>query len=84
MCVSQNVWMYLFYAAIGGIISFLLLKFWNLPQNEATRNLKIPVEHDERWGQEMMPTLYSVEWKRLEETKRKKEKLINCRILVCD
>ena len=50
MCVSQNVWMYVLSAAIGGIISFLLLKFWNLPQNEATRNLKIPVEHDERWG----------------------------------
>ena len=71
MCVSQNVWMYLFYAAIGGIISFLLLKFWNLPQNEATRNLKIPVEHDER-GQEMMPTLYSGEWKCFEEMKGKK------------
>ena len=54
------------------------------PQNEATRNLKIPVEHDERWGLEMMPTLYSGEWKRLEETKRKKGKLINCRILECD
>ena len=50
MCVSQNVWMYVLSAAIGGIISFLLLKFWNSPQNEATRNLKIPVEHDERWG----------------------------------
>ena len=71
MCVSQNVWMYVLSAAIGGIISFLLLKFWNFPQNEATRNLKIPVEHDER-GQEMMPTLYSGEWKCFEEMKGKK------------
>ena len=72
MCVYQNVWMYVLSAAIGGIISFLLLQFWNLPQNEATRNLKIPVEHDERRGQEMMPTLYSGEWKCFEEMKWKK------------
>ena len=80
MCVYQNVWMYVLSAAIGGIISFLLLKFWNWLQNEATRNLKIPVEHDERWGQEMMPTLYSGEWKALgrdETEERKIDKLPN-------
>ena len=48
MCVSQDIWMYVLSAAIGGIISFLVLKFCNSPQNEATRRLKVPVEHDER------------------------------------
>ena len=48
MCVSQDIWMYILSAAIGGIISFLVLKFWNSPQTEATRSPKIPVEHDER------------------------------------
>ena len=48
MCVSKDIWMCLLSAAIGGIISFLVLKFWNSPQTEATRRPKIPVEHDER------------------------------------
>ena len=48
MCVSKDIWMCLLSAAIGGIISFLLLKFWNSPQTEATMRPKIPVEHDER------------------------------------
>ena len=48
MCVSQNIWMYFLSTAIGGLISFLVLKFWNSPKNEATRRPKIPVEHDER------------------------------------
>ena len=48
MCVSQDIWMYVLSAAIGGIISFLVLKFCNSPQNEATRRPKVPVEHDER------------------------------------
>lgn len=50
MCVSQYILMHLLSAAIGGIISFLVLKFWNSPQTEATRRPKIPVEHDERQG----------------------------------
>ena len=48
MCVSKDIWMCLLSAAIGGIISFLLLKFWNSPRTEATIRPKIPVEHDER------------------------------------
>ena len=48
MCVSKDIWMCLLSAAIGGIISFLLLKFWNSPRTEATMRPKIPVEHDER------------------------------------
>ena len=48
MRVSKDIWMCLLSAAIGGIISFLLLKFWNSPQTEATMRPKIPVEHDER------------------------------------
>ena len=48
MCVSNDIWRCLLSAAIGGIISFLLLKFWNSPQTEATMRPKIPVEHDER------------------------------------
>ena len=48
MCVSKDIWMCLLSAAIGGIISFLVLKFWNSRQTEATRRPKIPVEHDER------------------------------------
>ena len=50
MCVSKDIWMCLLSAAIGGIISFLVLKFWNSPQTEAKRRPKIPVEHDERQG----------------------------------
>ena len=50
MCVSKDIWMCLLSAAIGGIISFLMLKFWNSPQTEAKRRPKIPVEHDERQG----------------------------------
>ena len=48
MCVSKDIWMCLLSPAIGGIISFLLFKFWNSPQTEATMRPKIPVEHDER------------------------------------
>ena len=48
MCVSKDIWMCLLSATLGGIISFLVLKFWNSPQTEATRRPKIPVEHDER------------------------------------
>ena len=48
MCVSKDIWMCLLSAAIGGIISFLVLKFWNSPQTKAKRRPKIPVEHDER------------------------------------
>ena len=48
MCVSKDIWMCLLSAAIGGIISFLLLKFWNSPRTEATMRPKTPVEHDER------------------------------------
>ena len=40
--------MYLLSAAIGGIISFLVLKLWNSPETEATRKPKVKVEHDER------------------------------------
>ena len=50
MCVSKDIWMCLLSAAIGGIISFLMLKFWNSPRTEAKRRPKIPVEHDERQG----------------------------------
>ena len=48
MSVSQDIWIYVLSAAIGGIISFLVLNFYNSPQNEATRRPKVPVEHDER------------------------------------
>ena len=48
MCVSKDIWMCLLSAAIGGIISFLVLKFWNSPQTDATMRPKTPVEHDER------------------------------------
>ena len=79
MCVSTDIWMCLLSAAIGGIISFLVLKFWNSPQTKAKRRPKIPVEHDERQGQDTMLTLYSGEWKRFVETKGKKkiEKMSN-------
>ena len=73
MCVSKDIWMCLLSPAIGGIISFLLFKFWNSPQTEATMRPKIPVEHDERERQDTMLTLYSGEWKRFVETKGKKK-----------
>ena len=72
-CVSKDIWMYVLSAAIGGIISFLVLKFWNSPETEATRKLKVPMEHDERQRWKTMPTLRPGVWKGFVETKRKKE-----------
>ena len=69
--------MYLLSAAIGGIISFLVLKFWNSPETEATRKPKVKVEHDERQRWKTMPTLCPGEWKRFVETKRKRKEKID-------
>ena len=65
--------MYLLSAAIGGIISFLVLKFWNSPETEATRKPKVKVEHDERQRWKTMPTLCPGVWKNFVETKGKKK-----------
>ena len=70
--------MYLLSAAIGDIISFLVLKFWNSPETEATRKPKVKVEHDERQRWKTVPTL-CVEEPRRDE--RKEKRLINCRIV---
>ena len=82
--MSKDIWMYLLSAAIGGIISFLVLKFWNSPETEATRKPKVKVEHDERQRWKTVPTCVEVCVEELRRDERKEKRLINCRILVCD
>ena len=54
--------MYVLSAAIGGIISFLVVKFWNSPRSEATKTPEVLVEHDGRQGWKTMPDLCPGEW----------------------
>ena len=74
--MSNDVWMYVLSAAIGSIISFLVLKFWNSPKTEATRKPKVPMEHDERQMEDDAHfTSRCVEGLRRDE--KKERKLVN-------
>lgn len=48
MSLSQDIWLYVLSAAIGGLMSFLMTRLLKSPQYSATRRQKIPEEHDER------------------------------------